>query len=325
MKDIVIGIDTSAYTTSLCATNIDTYAIEFERRKILDVPLGERGLRQNTAVFQHLKNLPFFVEELFSEIDANRIACIAVSDKPRPIIDSYMPVFFAGNTYARVMSASLSIPLYTFSHQEGHIAVGIGTLPTKINSTRFLAIHISGGTSEVCLVKESEDKQYEIDLIGSSLDLHAGQFVDRVGVKMGLSFPAGKELELLGQQCTTKLAIPSSVRGLNFSFSGPATNAERLLDEGFNHADVSRAVENCIAKTLEKIIIIAKKEYNIADVLIVGGVAANSTIREYLTSRLAHRTVDIKTHYAKKEYSSDNSYGTSLLGIYKHISCNYGN
>ena len=319
----MIGVDTSAYTTSLCATNIHTCAIEFERRKVLDVPLGERGLRQNTAVFQHLKNLPFFIEELFSKIDASRIACIAVSDKPRPIIDSYMPVFFAGNTYARVISASLSIPLYTFSHQEGHIAAGIGTLATKINSKRFLAVHISGGTSEVCLVKESEDKQYEIELIGSSLDLHAGQFVDRIGVRMGLAFPAGKELELLGQQSTTKLMMPSSVQGFSFSFSGPATKAERLIDEGYNHADVARAVENCIAKTLEKIIRRAKSEYNIVDILIVGGVAANTRIREYLVSRLTHRAVNINTYFATKEYSSDNAYGTSLLGINKHITPNY--
>lgn len=318
MKECVIGIDTSAYTTSLCVTNKEDFSIVYEKRKILDVPLGKRGLRQNSAVFQHMKNLPYFIEEFFSRHANVKIHSIAVSDRPRPIAGSYMPVFFAGFTYARVLAASLSVPLYLFSHQEGHIAAGVGTLDKPIESKQFLAIHISGGTSEICLINRA-NRDFQIQYLGGTKDLHAGQFVDRIGVQMGLSFPAGAQMEKLALEASSRVLLPSSVQGYDFSFSGPATKAERLVEQGTPHPDIARGIEHCIAKTLEKMIRKAKEDYAIKDVLIVGGVASNGYIREYISQRLNHRSVAIKAHFAKKEYSSDNAYGTALLGIYKQF------
>ncbi|OEF98443.1 hypothetical protein [Desulfuribacillus alkaliarsenatis] len=317
MKDVVVGIDTSAYTTSICAIDTADNKILFENRKILDVPLGEKGLRQNMAVFQHMKNLPCFIEELFSKVQSQRIACLAVSDKPRSLTGSYMPVFFAGHTYARVLASSLNVPLYTFSHQEGHIAAGLTTLDTSLTAKQFIAIQISGGTSEVCIVEQLENG-FNIELIGGTRDLHAGQFIDRVGVKMGLAFPAGKHLEKVALEAREKLVIPSSVKGYDFSFSGPATKAERLLEQGIAETDVARAVEHCIGKTLEKIIRKAKESYNVNDVLVVGGVASNEYIRNYLKTKCGHPVVRVNINFAKIEYSSDNAYGVAVLGNNKH-------
>ncbi|OEH85663.1 hypothetical protein BHU72_02370 [Desulfuribacillus stibiiarsenatis] len=322
-KDLVIGIDTSAYTTSLCVIHLDTMEIVFERRKLLDVAQGERGLRQNTAVFQHLKNLPYFIEELFQNMSSERIACISITNRPRCAEGSYMPVFFAGETYARVLAASLNVPLYRFSHQEGHIAAGLATLIEEISVDTFLAIHISGGTSEVCKVNK-EGHRYAIDLLGGTKDLHAGQFVDRIGVKLGLSFPAGKQLEYLASESTEHVVLPSSVKGFDFSFSGPATKAEQLIDLG-QHAvpDIARAVENCIAKTLEKVILHGKEQLCIKHVLIVGGVASNTRVREQLVHRFSHRAMQAHLYFADKDYSTDNAYGTSVLGALEHKSLNF--
>ncbi len=320
MKDVVLGIDTSAYTTSICVITSHSHDIVYEKRKLLDVPEGERGLRQNTAVFQHLKNLPYFIEEMCSKINPERLAAVAVSAKPRPADQSYMPVFLAGSSFARTVAASRRIPLYELSHQEGHIAAGVGTLDYPMAARKFLMIHLSGGTSEICLVERPADGAYQIQLLGGTLDLHAGQFVDRVGVKLGLPFPAGKHLELLAQQSQEVLTISSYAKGYDCSFSGPAAKAERLIEMGqHHHFDIARAVEHCIAKTLEKIIRFAQSDTQVADVLIVGGVASNSYLREYLQRRLSHRTAGVSLHFAKREYSTDNAYGIACLGAEKHF------
>lgn len=98
--------------------------------------------------------------------------------------------------------------------------------------------------------------------------------------------------------------------------------AERLLnqeDATYSHGDIARAVENCIVRTLAKVIVAAKDEYHLHNVLIVGGVASNRYIRTSLEQRMAARAKAIKLYFAKPEYSSDNAYGTSLLGLQRHF------
>jgi N6-L-threonylcarbamoyladenine synthase len=102
---LFLGVDTSNYTTSVsCVSN---EGIVFERRTMLSVPLGERGLRQSDAVFQHVRNLPQLVEAMLGSIDRSAVQTIAVSAKPTAAEDSYMPVFLAGKLAAVSMALSL--------------------------------------------------------------------------------------------------------------------------------------------------------------------------------------------------------------------------
>ena len=119
MNGIILGIDTSCYTTSVAAFNLDGKLL-FEKRKILDVPTGKRGLAQSEMVFQHIKVLPLLLEDLFKEIQGS-IRAIGVSAWPRRQEGSYMPVFCVGEGIARSLSAAHKVPLFLFSHQEGHL------------------------------------------------------------------------------------------------------------------------------------------------------------------------------------------------------------
>ena len=93
-----IGIDTSCYTTSAaCAEN---GSIVSDRRTMLRVASGERGLRQSDGVFQHVRNLGEIMPALMADADRAKIKAVAVSTRPRPEQDSYMPVFLAGKTAA---------------------------------------------------------------------------------------------------------------------------------------------------------------------------------------------------------------------------------
>ena len=141
---MVLGFDTSNYTTSVASFD-GTNGINCSR--LLDVKLGELGLRQSDAVFAHIKRLPELTEALFNNSESSAITAIGVSTRPREVEGSYMPCFLAGISVARSMAAALHVPCYAFSHQQGHIAAALysaGRL--DLMNKPHLAWHISGGT-----------------------------------------------------------------------------------------------------------------------------------------------------------------------------------
>ena len=188
-----IGIDTSCYTTSAaCAEN---GSIVSDRRTMLRVASGERGLRQSDGVFQHVRNLGEIMPALMADADRAKIKAVAVSTRPRPEQDSYMPVFLAGKTAAITLANALDVRLIELSHQQGHVRAALyGN--EQLMGRRFLGMHISGGTTEIFTVGSN----LEIGLIGGCADLHAGQLVDRVGVSLGMAFPSGKHMEVLASE-----------------------------------------------------------------------------------------------------------------------------
>jgi N6-L-threonylcarbamoyladenine synthase len=308
---LILGIDTSNYTTSVALMDLEGKLVK-QRRERLKVDLGERGLRQSEALFQHVKQLPNLIAEV-AEGRKDVLTKIVVSTKPRPQEDSYMPVFTAGFGHAKALASVLGISLIETSHQEGHLMAGLWS--AKINIQKFLAVHLSGGTSEILKVHKNNNN-FDIKELGASQDLHAGQFVDRVGVALGLSFPAGSQLERLATKGELgKVSIPSSVQGYQMSFSGPTSAAMRLIELGKGSADIALAVQQCIANSLEKVLKKAIDEEKCKDILIVGGVAANQYIRERLKKRLEHPAVGAKLYFADPKWSSDNAVGTAAMGV----------
>ncbi|HZK25860.1 MAG TPA: O-sialoglycoprotein endopeptidase [Oscillospiraceae bacterium] len=299
-----LGLDTSCYTTSLAV--IDTQGrLLSEARQLLKVPQGERGLRQANGVWQHLQNLPQLAQQLQTEIGPLRLQAVAASSQPRPVAGSYMPVFMAGLSLARSLAALAGVPCIELSHQEGHLWAGLWS--AKVRWDDFYALHVSGGTTELLSVKQAE--RLQIVELGGSADLQAGQFIDRVGVAMGFSFPAGPQLEALAQTAGGEIAqVPVSVQGFNMSFSGPESHVQRLLAGGsVNQAAVARGVELCIAESLRRVIINARQQQGEKPVLLVGGVMANKFIRTFLAEQL-----DGHCAFAQPRFAGDNAVGAAL-------------
>jgi len=308
-----LGIDTSAYTTSLALVD-ETGQIFSDERLMLQVERGKRGLRQSEALFGHVKNLPKLVERLKPEV-FRQVKAVAVSAYPRPVEGSYMPVFLAGAATARTLAAALGVPLFQVSHQEGHVRAGMAGNPELNQANGLLAVHFSGGTSEILKIGPGQGHCYDIEMTMTGNDLHAGQLVDRVGVALGLPFPAGREMEKLALQSDgkRKIHLPSSVGGKGFSFSGAETRAMQYIREGIPPEDIAFATLRVIANTLEKALIRECQRLNLGQVLLVGGVMANSIIKERLRSRLEHQAVGIKLFFAEPLLSSDNAVGVALL------------
>ncbi|MCX7781017.1 MAG: O-sialoglycoprotein endopeptidase [Negativicutes bacterium] len=301
-----LGIDTSCYTTSLALLAGDG-AVLADLRKPLNVKLGGRGLSQSEMVFQHTRNLPALFEELYGK-QAFSVRAIGVSVAPRSQSDSYMPAFLTGEGYARALAAATGAALYRLSHQENHILAGLRSAGGP-NSDTFLAVHMSGGTTEIVKITYAEN--CVVELLGGTMDLHAGQFVDRIGVALGLPFPAGPHMERLASTASYAADLPVSVHGLRISLSGPETQALRLISRNEDPAAIAAGVEQCIAESASRMIQAALDSTSLRDVLVVGGVAANSHIRNYLQRKLAVYGVNL--FFPDSRYSSDNATGAAFL------------
>lgn len=92
---------------------------------MLRVASGERGLRQSDGVFQHVRNLGEIMPALMADADRAKIKAVAVSTRPRPEQDSYMPVFLAGKTAAITLANALDVRLIELSHQQGHVRAAL--------------------------------------------------------------------------------------------------------------------------------------------------------------------------------------------------------
>ena len=230
-RNIVMGIDTSNYTTSVAVISVDGELIANLKRP-LPVKEGERGLRQSEAVFAHTVNIPELMKEARQYIGGHNICAIGVSEKPRNVEGSYMPCFLSGVAVAESMSAALGVPLYRFSHQCGHIMAAVySSGEFELLNGEFGAFHVSGGTTE--LVRVRPDAQaFKAELVGGSADLNAGQVIDRIGVYLGMRFPAGPALEEEALKNTKKIPKKKiSSSGTTINLSGLENMAIKLYSE----------------------------------------------------------------------------------------------
>lgn len=303
---MIIGIDTSCYTTSIALID-DDGAIIKDRRVMLEVKSGQRGLRQSEAVFQHIQNFPRLVDDL-KEIAP--ITGVAASIRPRPVSGSYLPVFKVGAGLGETLARLLGVPFYPTSHQEGHLRASF--VNSEIPRETFLAWHLSGGTTELLLVRPAMGG-FDIKKVGGSSDLQVGQFVDRIGVALGLRFPAGIYLEGLAKQSESEASLPVVTKELTISFSGPDTAGKRLLDSGIDPPELARRVFNCISRSLIKVTLEAVRRFDINLVTLAGGVASNELIRAALLHEASLHS--FKMIFAPQKLSSDNAVGVGLIGF----------
>ena len=337
LKKVFLGIDTSCYTTSVAMLD-EAGELLGEARQILSVKPGRCGLQQSEMVFQHTRNLPRLMEEAVGQVlglakaelqarEANgycvigfsglaqagyELAAIGVSGYPRPLENSYMPAFLAGLSVARSLAAVTGAKLEVISHQENHLEAGLWSAGGP-DVERFLLLHASGGTTDVLLAERQQDGRYRITEVGGSLDLHAGQFVDRIGVALGLQFPTGPALEALAQQAELSLELPVSVRKLQVSLSGPCTAALRKLEAGAEPAALALGVEYALAETFARVLRNGAQEYRVRDVLLVGGVGSNKYIRQHVEKKLAKLRYPVQLWVPEGRFSCDNATGCAAF------------
>ena len=307
MRKLVLGLDTSNYTTSAAVTDAQTGEILADERILLAVKAGEKGLRQSDALFQHWNNLPVLLEKILP-LYGKELSAIAVSGRPRPQEGSYMPVFTAGVNAARMLAAQTGAKLLYCSHQEGHIwAAAHGSAIDPQEDGLLLCAHLSGGTLE--LVIRKQDGSYGVT--GGTKDISYGQLLDRMGVELGYPFPAGRSID--------DLACSYAPEGLKNPFSRVFTQKTYLNVSGLETQLKSAIFQNGLSKEAAAYFVmerIAESFCAIADaaceetgasrVLVTGGVACSRYLREYCRNK--------KYVFGDRTLCSDNAVGVSLYG-----------
>lgn len=299
-----LGFDTSNYTTSVAVYD----GVEIKQaKKVLCVKSGEKGLRQSDAVFQHTVNMP----SLLNSLEINDIDAVGVSTRPRNIEGSYMPCFLVGVNTANAVSKAAGVPMYETSHQVGHILASLYCVNRlDLINEQFIAFHLSGGTTEALLVKPDENEIISAEIIAQSLDLKAGQAVDRTGVMLGLDFPCGKQLDLLSMECEQNFKIKPSMKGLDCSLSGVENKAHAMLENGASKQEIAKFTLTYISQTICEMLRRIKREYGELPVVFSGGVASNSLLRQYVNN-------EFNAYFAQSEFSLDNAAGCAVYAYLK--------
>ncbi len=310
MSNMFLGIDTSNYTSS-CAVFDENAGSFYLKKQLLPVAEGALGLRQSDAVFHHVKNLAPLLSEL-SEKFSKDIKAIGYSYAPCDREGSYMPCFCVGQSHAAVLSASLGVKAFPFSHQAGHVAAALCSVnKTELFEKQFVAFHVSGGTTDVLLIKPHREKIFDIFPLASSLDLKAGQAVDRVGAMLGLRFPSGPALEELALKSCREYKIKPFMKDGSCSFSGVENKCKAMLENDEKHEDIAKYCIDYITAALCLMTEYAIKECGDLPVVYAGGVMSDTIIRNVLQKKFG-------AFFASPEFSSDNAAGTAYLAYLKN-------
>jgi len=296
---ITLGIDTSNYATSVGIVDNENHEILFHEKRFLPVEKGRIGLRQQQAVFEHIKNLT----DILSRTEVKGIGAIGVSVKPRDEENSYMPCFLTGKMSAYSIAAALGVPVIEVSHQTGHLTSALFDINREeMFEQQLIMLHVSGGTTDIMLAKNGT----VVKNLGTSLDLFAGQAVDRLGVKLGFPFPAGVYVSELAEKCNEKINVKVSVKGYNCNLSGLENQCDKLLQQGCSKEYVCRYCLTYIAHTLIKMITNVKSDYGEMPVVLAGGVMSSTVIKDIITQTLPDAM------FVRPRLSRDNAVGVAV-------------
>ena len=297
----VVAFDTSNYTTSIAYFDGKSGA---NCSKLLPVKDGALGLRQSDAVFHHTQSLPELSGRLFSGLNARDIVGVGVSTRPRAVDGSYMPCFTVGYSHAKMLADMLGVPLFEFSHQQGHIAASLWSAGRlDLMQEPHLAWHLSGGTTELLLVKP-DGKTVVCEKIGGTSDISAGQLIDRTGQLLNLPFPSGKHLDALCANVNSDEYFKVKCPDLTFSLSGVQNKVNAYFENHTPEETASYAihsVSNAVFAATQN----ALRQYPDMSVVFSGGVASNSTLRNVMAP--------ISPIFCDKQYSTDNAMGVAVL------------
>ncbi len=296
---ITLGIDTSNYATSVALVDNDTHQVLFSEKRFLPVEEGKIGLRQQQALFEHIKNLT----NIFSSLKGVDIGAVGVSVKPKDEENSYMPCFLAGKMSAYSIGGTIGVPVIEASHQTGHLTSALFDLNREdLFDKTLLMLHVSGGTTDILLAENGR----VVRTLGSSQDLFAGQAVDRLGVKLGFPFPAGQYVSDLAEKCDDVIKPKISVKGYNCNLSGLENQCDKLLSQGYSKEYVCKYCLTFIAHTLVRMIENVRADYGDMPLVLAGGVMSSTVIKSIVTEKLPDAM------FVRPQFSSDNAIGVAV-------------
>ena len=315
MKDIyILAIESSCDETSASIIKNGSVEIATVVLSQMDTHANYGGVVPEIASRMHIENITMVLEETLkkSSLNMDDIDAIAITYGPG-LIGSLL----VGLQAAKTLSYVYNKPLIPVHHIAGHIYANNLEKPMEFP---LIALVVSGGHTELVYMKED----YDFKIIGSTLDDAVGEAYDKVARVMNLAYPGGPKVDKLAHtgMDSYNLPIPLDDDSFNFSFSGLKSavinlkhNEEQKGNE-INLPDLATSFQNRVVEILSKKTLRALKKYNVKNLIIAGGVSANSGIREKFKKMCFENNINLTI--PKLEYCTDNAAMIGAAGYYAY-------
>lgn len=309
---IILGIETSCDETSVAV---------LENEKVLSnivvsqISIHKKfgGVVPEVAARHHLLNLPLIYKKALEEAKASgdKINAVAVTYGP-----GLIGALLVGLSFAKGLALRYNIPLIGVNHIIGHVYANYIAYPNL--KPPFIVLMVSGGHTEILKVEENK-----IEVLGKTVDDAAGEAFDKVARILGLGYPGGPEIEKVSKTGDPdKINFPRPMlnsNDYNFSFSGLKTSVLYTLQELKDNipvADIAASFQEAVIDVLLKKTFKAARNNGIKKIVLAGGVAANSRLRE--KAKILGEKYNYEILIPPLEYCTDNAAMIAMAGYHKY-------
>lgn len=310
---LILGIETSCDETSISVVRDGKEVLSNIISSQIDIHKEFGGVVPEIASRHHIKNISAVYEEAMTEarVTLDDIDYIAVTYAP-----GLIGALLVGISFAKGLAYGKGIPIIPVHHIKGHIYANFIENRVELPA---ISLVVSGGHTNLIHI----DENHKFSDVGGTLDDAVGESYDKVARVLGLGYPGGPvvdRLSKLGDPNSFKITKPKVDR-FDFSFSGVKTNIInqvnklKMKGEEINNEDLCASFQKTVVDILTEKTIDACKEYKVKNLLLAGGVAANSEIR----LRLKESLQDINVEFIVPSFvlCTDNAAMIAAAAYYK--------
>ena len=322
MSVIILGIESSCDDTSAAVIKDGYLLSNVVSSQAVHEAYG--GVVPELASRAHQQNIVPVVHEALKRAGVTKEELSAVAFTRGP---GLMGSLLVGVSFAKGFARSLNIPLIDVNHLNGHVLAHFIKAEGEENrqpNFPFLCLLVSGGNSQIILVKAYND----MEILGQTIDDAAGEAIDKCSKVMGLGYPGGPIIDKLARQGNPKVFTFSKphIPGLDYSFSGLKTSFLYSLrdwikdDPDFiehHKTDLAASLEATVVDILMDKLRKAAKQYKIKDVAVAGGVSANNGLRNSFREHAEKYGWNI--FIPKFSYTTDNAAMIAITGYFKYL------
>ncbi len=322
MNTVILGIESSCDDTS-AAVICDGYLLS---NVVASQAVHEAygGVVPELASRAHQQNIVPVVHEALKRAGVTKKDLSAIAFTRGP---GLMGSLLVGVSFAKGLARSLNIPLVDVNHLTGHVLAHFIRVKGEENESPnfpFLCLLVSGGNSQIILVKAYND----MEVLGQTIDDAAGEAIDKCSKVMGLGYPGGPIIDKLARQGNPHAFTFSKphISGLDYSFSGLKTSFLYSLrdwlrdDKDFiehHKADLAASLEATIVDILMEKLRKAAKQYGISEIAVAGGVSANNGLRNAFREHA--QKYGWRIFIPKFSYTTDNAAMIAITGYFKYL------
>lgn len=309
----VLGVETSCDETSVSVTKDGKEILSNIVLSQIDIHKKYGGVVPEIASREHIKGITYVFDQAMkeAEIKYTDLDLVAVTEGPG-LIGSLL----IGVNAAKVVSLNYNIPIIGVHHITGHIYASNIEHDMEFP---LLALVVSGGHTELILMNE----HFSFNKLGETQDDAVGEAYDKVARVLGLNYPGGPVVDKLARLGVEEYSFPRPMidsDDFNFSFSGLKSHVINLnhnmkqRNKTINVNNFCRSFQEAVTDVLVTKTIKAKEENNVKQIIVVGGVAANSGLRQKMKDRIT----DIPVYFPSIKYCTDNAAMIGIAGYYKY-------